>query len=313
MKSLFGRFFNFLSTASQKKVFEEKSALTIDQIAAIIRVYSADDADSDTITSSIEMDAKIQHVKCYFSSIHDNDYLVFKHFTDPGEAFIDIGANAGYSAASMWATGSRMGVISFEPIASYEKNLKEIGERAPFPHDYRICGLSDTPGSCVFYMPVCNGMGISAYTLIDLEIFKRRADIYAMTFYNEMKNLYNAEINTFSIYKFESLVSTLDTVLEQEKFTVNTDKIAVMKLDTEGHEFYVLKGSLATIEKHQPLLMIEHHNGDIEKLLREMGYTQVYRHGVNLSHGEQDKDNVFNYFYMAAGKINYYRELGLYL
>lgn len=292
----------------------EKAVLTVDQIADIIRSYDPENADLDHLTADdFEMDCKIEWVDHYFTIIHDNDYLVFKHFTDPNETFLDIGANAGYSATSLWKAGGRLAVISFEPIAPYKKHLERIQKKSSFPYDYRMCGLSNRKGVCNFYTPVCNGLGLSAFTFIDMQAYKERADLFATRCFNHIKNTYKENVNTFNIYKFESPIATVDTVLAKDTFAVKTDKIAVIKLDAEGHDLYVLQGALTTISNYHPFIMIEHYSDAIDTLLKENGYTQVYRHGSCISHDQQNKDNIYNYFYIATDKIDYYKTLGLYM
>jgi FkbM family methyltransferase len=292
----------------------DKDALTVDKIADIIRSYEPENATLTVLTADdFEMDCKIEYVDHYFNLIHDYDYLIFKHFTDPNETFLDIGANAGYSTTSMWASGGGLGVISFEPIGVYETMLMKIKKKAPSPYDYRMCGLSDKLGDCNFYTPVCNNIGLSAYTCIDINSLKQNADQFAMSCYQHITYTYKEKIVRFGIYKFTSQISTLDTILSEGKFTARTDNIAAMKIDTEGHELYVLRGALATIDRHHPLIMIEHYSDDVDDILKGKGYLQVYRHGEIVSQYSHCKDNIYNYFYISVDKINYYKDIGLYV
>jgi hypothetical protein len=42
--------------------------------------------------------------------VHDADYLVFRRFGD-GTTIVDVGASSGYSAISIWASGSEATVL----------------------------------------------------------------------------------------------------------------------------------------------------------------------------------------------------------
>ena len=66
----------------------------------------------------------------------------------------------------------------------------------------------------------------------------------------------------------------------------------MIKLDLEGCEYLALQGAVETIERFNPFLLIEindeelgrrlgHSNEDVLKLLKLLGYQQVYRSGVD--------------------------------
>lgn len=69
---------------------------------------------------------------------------------------------------------------------------------------------------------------------------------------------------------------TLDDYL-----TSNLDKVALIKIDVEGHELEVLQGAKKTIRKNRPILCIEilannRKSIQILELLRELGYKKFY-------------------------------------
>jgi FkbM family methyltransferase len=66
----------------------------------------------------------------------------------------------------------------------------------------------------------------------------------------------------------------------------------MIKLDLEGCEYLALQGAVETIKRFNPFLLIEindeelgrrfgHSNEDVLKLLKLLGYQQVYRSGVD--------------------------------
>ena len=58
-----------------------------------------------------------------------------------------------------------------------------------------------------------------------------------------------------------------------------TEKVSLIKIDVEGHEYKVLKGASKTIKKNKPLVLFEHHLNNFKSnisptinLLKKMGY-----------------------------------------
>jgi len=65
----------------------------------------------------------------------------------------------------------------------------------------------------------------------------------------------------------------------------NFDKIDFIKIDTEGHELYVLEGAINTIEKYKPNIFIEVHPKELKKeknaynFLCDLGYKEKLKLG----------------------------------
>jgi len=47
-----------------------------------------------------------------------------------------------------------------------------------------------------------------------------------------------------------------------------------IQLDTEGHEYKILKGAIKTIDKFRPVISVEDTNNSIENLLKDFGYSK---------------------------------------
>jgi hypothetical protein len=75
-------------------------------------------------------------------TIHEREFSLFRFFQDPEEAVLDIGANYGYSAASIWASGSKAFVLSFEANPAHAPSGRLItipeGDFPLFPHPFRL-------------------------------------------------------------------------------------------------------------------------------------------------------------------------------
>ena len=89
-------------------------------------------------------------------------------------------------------------------------------------------------------------------------------------------NLNNKKFDTFDVKKI-----TLDSF--------NFDqKIGFIKIDVEGHEFSVLKGSEKILNKYKPVLLIEidkQHSSKVKETfnyLKELHYESFYFNGIDL-------------------------------
>lgn len=111
----------------------QKVTLSGDDIEKIlIRYFREGDRSLDIFQETDpELDvnlAILDHIM-NFETVFDKDYLVFTHFKDENSTILDIGANYGYSATTIWQVGSASAVASFEPIRGYELILEELGRR----------------------------------------------------------------------------------------------------------------------------------------------------------------------------------------
>jgi hypothetical protein len=66
----------------------------------------------DNLTAKVPLDTPSACAEARLNApeVHDGDYLVFRRFGD-GKANVDVGANSGYSAISIWASGSEATVL----------------------------------------------------------------------------------------------------------------------------------------------------------------------------------------------------------
>jgi FkbM family methyltransferase len=78
---------------------------------------------------------------------------------------------------------------------------------------------------------------------------------------------------------------TLDSVLDA--IIPHDERIRLLKIDVEGHEYEALMGATTTISKHRPLILIEQLSAEIKdgsskviQLLRDMGYQKFATLGI---------------------------------
>lgn len=157
--------------------------------------------------------------------------------------YIDIGANVGLTTIPMLEYFDT--IHCFEPnpnaIEMFHENILQYDTSHVVLHKE---ALSNTDGTAILFEP----NGRSDFSTIDTT---RRSK------WNKRVNLktYEVQINTLDSYNF------LD--------------VSLIKIDTEQHENAVIQGSLETIKKYSPVVLLENKRKeatDSVKLLMNMGY-----------------------------------------
>jgi FkbM family methyltransferase len=157
---------------------------------------------------------------------YEPELAYLENVLSPGDVFVDGGANFGiYTVVAASLVGSSGRVLSFEPgeasFAILQKNIdiNQFDNVTAFQ-----AGLSDREGTARFYhvenAPNSYSLGSEAVPNGDFE---------------------------------EIITTTLNRVLETE----GIDRLDVVKLDVEGAEEMVLRGSQATLERHRPMILFE--------------------------------------------------------
>lgn len=158
---------------------------------------------------------------------------------------LDIGANIGNH--SLYFSEYFSKCMSFEPnprtFSILDINSKLTGNIVPMN-----IGLSDSKGSASLY--TCFGnVGASS-----------------------LSGEWNDTIDSFC----EIQLDRLDDVVARD------EKIGLMKMDVEGHEWFALKGAEETIRSNRPIIIFEHNatedyiDKDVINLLRDYGYGDFY-------------------------------------
>jgi FkbM family methyltransferase len=206
------------------------------------------------------------------------DLLVVSKILKHGQTAIDIGANYGlYTKHLSSYVGNAGTVLSFEPIAKTFSSLQH-NVKALKLHNVKLynCALSDKKGKANMYIPDYKDGGENLYEA-------------SLSSHMDSPNSESVEINV------------LDEIIGKN------EGIDFLKIDVEGHEMNVLKGSLSTIERCVPLMLIEINGGihtenqqalDILSLLKSWHYTPYKRSGSSLVKLTK-KDDGFNYFFLT--------------
>lgn len=247
----------------------------------------------------------IKHIEK--KEIHDADYVIFRIFNNENDVILDIGANWGYSVASMWAVGVRGKIISFEANQMNEKCLNSISKSFPDKYQYFIQGLSDCNKIISFAAPVYNGTIISA-----LCTAKEDPSTYCMASnINDHIRLYSQSQERyfdFGLIRFQAFVTSLDEFLLKNATLVKDRSVSAIKIDVEGLEYEVLRGSSQLLIKDKPLILAEGANRapGLNELMAGLGYLFAERQGdilvLNDGIGSQ-----CNGFFIHAEKIPEYK------
>ncbi|SEV92697.1 methyltransferase, FkbM family [Chitinophaga sp. YR573] len=134
---------------------------------------------------------------------------------------LDVGANVGNYAIMLRENNITLPIFAFEPHPVAFKKL----EKAASAHHF---------------IPVKRGAGDASATAVIYDYAGNGGSEHASMYKEVISDIRNSEVEEISI----DMVS-LDQFVTENKI----DKIALLKIDTEGHELNVLKGAKDTIKR----------------------------------------------------------------
>lgn len=239
------------------------------------------------------------------------EFAIFRFFKNRTGTVLDLGANFGYSAASIWATGATMSILSFEPNPWHVPCLQQIKVMRRGRFDFVSSGLGSRDDSIRFVVPVIDGVGISGLMSAAIESETDWAIPENLVHY-VFKYLTNVEVPVVQFSEVTWKVRPLDAILSSRKFDVPLDEIAAIKLDVEGFEADVIAGAIETIRHHLPMLMIEgaNRNPMVVGQLTPLGYRYAEFQDEQLALSA-DQSLRTNGFYLHESKLDLYRLLGM--
>lgn len=168
------------------------------------------------------------------------EYKILYKFISPGDWVIDIGANVGhYTKRFSELVGAHGRVIAFEPVPTTFSLLSANVEL--FAH--------------------------SNVSLINAAV-SDKLDVAGMSmpkFPTGLTNYYEAQLSSSSDNALTVLTLSLDL------FDIH-QSIALVKIDVEGHESFVIDGMQKLIEKHHPVLIVETDSKEVITRLISMAY-----------------------------------------
>lgn len=174
-------------------------------------------------------------------STTEPEYRILDSLVKDGDWVLDVGANVGhYTKRLSELVGPSGRVLAFEPIPSTFSILAGNAQR--FRH--------------------------RNVTLFNLAI-SDRADLVGMSVpvsLDGAANYYRAHITEDS----SAGPTVLACVLDEMRIV---KRVALIKVDAEGHERSVLGGMLRLIARDKPTLIVETDKPDVIALIKSMGYT----------------------------------------
>jgi FkbM family methyltransferase len=194
--------------------------------------------------------------------------LINSKFSKPIVVF-DIGAHYGETIKLFLNNLKIQKIYSFEPSPyNYQVLKKNISKYQPNKVEIFNFGLGEKISKKYINQTVESSSSTINKINKDSKYLKRK-----------LKILNIKDRDTF-YHKLPIEVSTLDTFIEKK----NIQNIDLLKIDTEGYEFNVLKG-LSNYSHKIKLIYFEHHYddmiikdykfGDINKLLKDKGFSMI--------------------------------------
>ena len=220
----------------------------------------------------------------YLKRVHEADFKAIDYFSqDRPQLFLDIGANVGMSALSIFTMKPNAKVISFEPNLVNYPYLNKIARKFS-DFEYVTAGLGEEPTTLDFYYPIYNNKRMTA---LGSCIYEK-----AKSWLNN-NTLYFFDPNKLKIEKISVEIKTLDSFELQPDF---------IKVDVEGFEHQVLLGSQKTINQYRPILLIEGvaKDDEVDRQLKNWDY-QAYKFDNNQFY--PDEFDCDNNFYVPQEKV----------
>jgi FkbM family methyltransferase len=239
------------------------------------------------------------------------EFIVFKHFNEDNGTILDIGANYGYAAASIWAAGATSTILSFEPNPWHMPCLARIKHLRPGKFDYLNVGLGAMTDETRYVIPVIEGVGISALSSAAMEA-ETAWTIPENVLHHMIQDNPDVEEPRLQFAEVIWHTQRLDDVLPTMVCDVGLSQISAMKIDVEGYEAKVLSGAPDTLLTHKPLIMIEgaNRNPEVMSCLLSGGYryADLEADHVVLSNEVSSRSNGF---FLHESKLAHYRSIGL--
>jgi FkbM family methyltransferase len=189
---------------------------------------------------------------------HGDDFAAFARFPERTGLFLDVGASSGTSAMSFRVFNRQSPILSIEPNAILEPELRVLKRIVP-RFDYRIAAAGDGDGTLALYVPVYRGVPLTAYSTADrADLLDARGGLRDWLGDRVLSPRLRIEEVTAPVIRLDEL--ELDP--------------AFVKIDVEGAELQVLRGLADTLRRSRPILLIERSRdfAAIHELLTGEGY-----------------------------------------
>ncbi len=168
------------------------------------------------------------------------EYAILSELIQPGDWVIDVGANVGhYTKRFSELVGTAGRVIAFEPVPTTFSLLAANVELFAHPN-----------------VSLMNAAISDKLNVVGMEMPK---------FETGLDNFYEAHLTTAAGSALSVLTMSLDSLCIDQK-------IALVKIDAEGHEAYVLAGMRKIIDASHPVLIVETGSATLIAEVEALGY-----------------------------------------
>jgi FkbM family methyltransferase len=221
------------------------------------RLVTVTDFDGD-LTLRLALEERMQSQIFWYGYCNRDICAVLRRLLKPGMTVVDAGANIGeVTLVAAKAVGPEGRVFSFEPIQRIADHLDQHVQLNRLAQIRVVrCALADKADR--------------------KPIFKAAARFYDGSIHDGLGTLYSTAER--SIASEEVLLNTLDAFVGEAEVR----RVDLVKIDVEGAELAVLRGSAATLTRFKPHLIIEvqedtaraagYRAVDILSFLKPMGY-----------------------------------------
>jgi len=171
---------------------------------------------------------------------NEPEFMILHNFIAAGDWVLDIGANVGhYTKKFSELVGDHGRVIAFEPVPTTFSLLCANVQ------------LFSYPNVSLINAAVSNKLSVVGMTL--------------PKFSTGLTNYYQAHVSSEEDSELSVITLSLDSLFINQR-------IALIKIDTEGHESFVLDGMQKLIKKYHPVLIIETDSIEVIANLKSSGY-----------------------------------------
>lgn len=192
---------------------------------------------------------------------HESDFKILPMFPDTvDDLFLDIGANHGQSIASIRLFKPNTRLISFEPNPLLYRELLQnyTDDNALILRPY---GLGESAGEFTLFVPVYNGFVYDGLASLNREEAEQ---------WLSADRIVGFDPNKLVIEEVSCRIETLDAQMLSPTF---------IKIDVQGLEYEVLKGGITTLQRCEPVILLEGLSGSpkLQDFIHSLGY-EVYRY-----------------------------------
>jgi FkbM family methyltransferase len=164
---------------------------------------------------------------------------------------IDVGANTGFYSLLAVSVSADVGVVAYEPYAPVRQRLQANLRLSPRRRAIKVCpfAASDTAGDKLLYVP------------------------------DGSHGLVETSASLWAEFKASGTASARVKAVRLDDQHAGRRRVAVIKVDAEGHDLEVLQGAAGILQRDRPILFLEvllrADEAGLTRLLHDHAYVDV--------------------------------------